>query len=266
MGGRRIDRRSFLGLAAAAVSPAPVQGAPAWQPATVSRVRDSRFDPWIEVRHDHLAHNAAQVARLAGGRPILAVIKNNGYGLGLVPVARALAGVSAVYGFAVVKLHEAITMREAGITKPILLMGPFDAADVADLHAHEIMPMVYTPIGDALARAAQGAGRPISIHLKIDTGLGRIGVPYREAEALARDLSSRKGIALAGLMMTFSEDQAFDREQLRRFEALASALKQSGVNVGRLHAASSYTFFQHENVLLDMVRPGMVLYGVFPDG
>ncbi len=261
MGGWRIDRRSFLGFAAAALSPAPAQA----QPAVVSHARDSRFDPWIEVKTDHLTHNAAEVARLAGGRPILAVIKNNAYGLGLLHAAGALARANVIHGFAVVKLHEAITLREAGITKPILLMGPFDAVDVADLHEHDIMPMVYTPIGDALARAAAGAGRPIAIHLKIDTGLGRIGVPFRQAEALARDLASRQGVTLAGLMMTFSEDQAFDQEQLRRFETLAGALKQSGVNAGRLHAASSYTFFQHENALLDMVRPGMVLYGVFPE-
>jgi alanine racemase len=128
------------------------------------------------------------------------------------------------------------------------------------------MPMVYTPVGDALARAAQGAGRPIRIHVKIDTGLGRVGVPHREAAALVRDLASRQGVVIAGVMMTLTEDAAFDREQLRRFEALTAELTKAGVDVGTRHAASSYTLFQHDDkALLDMVRTGMVLYGIYPD-
>jgi alanine racemase len=226
---------------------------------------DSSFDPWIEIRSDHLAHNAAEVARFAGGRPLLAVIKNNAYGLGLVPVARALAQSKAVRGLAVVKLHEALTLRDAGITAPILMMGPFDTGDVAEMHARDIMPMVYTPIGEALARAAQGAGKPITIHVKIDTGLGRVGVPYRDAVALVTDLASRRGVVIGGLMMTFTEDQAFDQEQLKRFDAVAAQLKAAGVNIGLRHAASSYTLFQHDNALADMVRPGMVLYGIYPE-
>jgi alanine racemase len=133
------------------------------------------------------------------------------------------------------------------------------------MHAHDIMPMVYTPVGDALARAAEGAGRPITVHVKVDTGLGRVGVPYREAAALVRDLAARKGVKIGGMMMTFTEDLPFDQEQLRRFEALTSGLAQSGVDIGLRHAASSYTLFQHDNALLDAVRPGMVLYGIYPE-
>lgn len=252
-----MNRRSFLGLSVAALAPA-VQARP---PAP----HDSSFDPWIEIRADHLTHNAAEVARLAGNRPILAVIKNNAYGLGLVPAARALAQSKAVRGFAVVKLHEAITLRDAGITRPILMMGPFDARDVADMHARDIMPMVYTPVGDVLARAAEGAGKPMTVHVKVDTGLGRVGVPFREAAAYLRNLAARKGIVIGGVMMTFTEDARFDQQQLRRFETLTGDLSRSGVNVGMRHAASTYTLFQHDNAFLDMVRPGMALYGIYPE-
>ena len=263
MGTWRVGRRSFLGWTAAALTASRPSPSRAQSPAI--RAHDSSFDPWIEIRADHLQHNAAEVARFAGRRPLLAVIKNNAYGLGLVAVGRALAQSNAVRGLAVVKLHEALALRDAGVTAPILMMGPFDTADVAEMHARDIMPMVYTPIGDVLSRAAQGAGKPITVHVKIDTGLGRVGVPYRDAAALVTDLAGRKNVVIGGLMMTFTEDAQFDQEQLKRFEALAATLKTGGVSIGMRHAASSYTLFQHDNALLDMVRPGMVLYGIYPE-
>ncbi len=234
-------------------------------PTPAAKPHDSSFDPWIEVRDEHLVHNANEVARLARNRPIMAVIKNNGYGLGLVPVARALVRSKHVRVLAVVKLHEALTLREAGVKAPILMMGPFDNRDVAEMHAHDIMPMVYTPIGDVLTRAAEGAGRPITIHVKIDTGLGRVGVPYGAAAALVRDLSSRKSVLVGGIMTTLSEDAKFDVMQLQRFISLASQLTINGVPIEFRHAASSYTLFQHGDAMFDMVRPGMVLYGIFPE-
>jgi alanine racemase len=263
MGGWRLDRRSFLGLSAAALTPWPAI-AKGTQPSG-STAHDSRFDPWLEIRAEHLEQNAAEVARFANNRPILAVIKNNAYGLGLVPAARILSRSQSVRGLAVVKLHEALSLRDAGITTPILMMGPFDTPDVAEMHARNVMPMVYTPIGDVLARAAAGAKRPIAVHVKVDTGLGRVGVPHREAAALVRELAARNGVVIGGIMMTLSEDASFDQEQLRRFEALTSELTQSGVSIGMRHAASSYTLFQHDNALFDMVRPGMVLYGIYPE-
>jgi alanine racemase len=129
----------------------------------------------------------------------------------------------------------------------------------------DVMPMVYTPIGDALQRTAETVKRPVRIHVCVDTGLGRVGVPFRQATTLVRDLASRAGIVIDGVMMTFTEDQTFDQEQLGRFNALAAEWKQLGVATGRRHAASSYTFFQHDNASLDMVRPGMALYGVYPE-
>src|SRR5206468_8786453 len=102
-------------------------------------------------------------------------------------------------------------------------------------------------------------------HVCIDTGIGRVGVPFRQAAALVRDLAARKSVAIAGTMMTFTEDEAFDKEQLRRFTSIVTDLKNSGVDVGRLHAASSFALFQHPDSFLDMVRPGMALMGVYSE-
>jgi alanine racemase len=249
-----MERRSFLQTTAA------VAILPWLQP-----LRDSSFDPWLEIEPRHLAQNVDAVAGAADGRPILAVIKNNGYGLGVVNVARVLAPLPQVAGLAVIKLQEALALRDAGLTAPVLLMGPFDDRDLAEMHARDIMPMVYTPIGDALERVTRAAQRPMRIHVCVDTGLGRVGVPFREATALIRDLASRRGVVIDGTMMTFTEDEAFDQEQLRRFNTLAAEWTSLGLTTGRRHAASSYTFFQHDNAALDMVRPGMALFGVYPE-
>jgi alanine racemase len=208
--------------------------------------------------------NAAAVFKRAGV-PILAVVKNNGYGAGVVNVARALSASAHVGGFAVVKLHEAVTLRDAGIGKPVLLMGPVAEADLPDIARRGIELMVFTPIARSLSRAAERAGREIAIHVCVDTGLGRVGVPHGQAFDLLADLARTRGVRIRGVMMTFTEDAAFDREQLRRFRALATRIGRAGIRAGVEHAASSYTLFQHADAFLGMVRPGMVLYGIYPE-
>ena len=212
-----------------------------------------------------MRQNAAEIARLTK-RPILAVIKNNGYGLGVTSSAKALEPSASIHGFAVVKLQEALDLRAQGIKKPVLLMAPFDERDLQAAVANDIMPMVYTPVGDLLDREAMRLGRPIPIHVCVDTGIGRVGVPFRQADTLIRDLASRKSVTIAGTMMTFTEDLAFDREQAQRFKILTAEIESKGIALGRLHAASTYTLFQHgDETFFDMVRPGMGLLGIYPD-
>jgi alanine racemase len=261
----RVTRRSMLasgitlpalGLGQAASTPRARVEAP---------VVDSSFDPWVEVNRTNLQHNVAEISRRAASRPILAVIKNNGYGLGVVNAGQLLDASPAIAGLAVVKLHEAMSLRDAGVRKPILLMGPFDERNLADLIAREIMPMVYTPIGPVLDRIATARQKPAALHVCIDTGIGRVGVPFRQAPSLVRDLAGRTSVQIAGVMMTFTEDPEFDVEQLSRFKTLCASLEQSGVKLGRKHAASSFGLFQRPDAFLDMVRPGMAVYGVYSE-
>jgi alanine racemase len=257
-------RRYFLKSAVALPLAAVARGAGATpQIDAVDRLHSS-FDPWVEVHAANLRANAAAVHQRVK-RPILAVIKNNGYGAGVANVARALEPLDTIAGFAVVKLHEAHALRDAGIRKPILLMGPLDATEVVDAARRQISLMVYTPIVTTLERAAVAIGRPVDIHVCVDTGLGRVGVPHAHAPELIRSLAGARGVHLAGVMMTFTEDATFDREQLRRFTALSDSLNAAGISTGVRHAASSYTLFQHADAALDMVRPGMVLYGIYPE-
>jgi alanine racemase len=256
----KTSRRSFL----KAVLALPVLR---WESAALATaaLRDSSFDPWVEIRPENLRQNVREIHRRVSSRPILAVIKNNGYGLGVVNVARILEPLSEVSGLAVVKLQEAITLREAGIRKPILLMGPFDEKELEEAVAQNIVPMVYTPIGPMLDRMSRKRGKSIAVHICVDTGIGRVGVPYPEAGDLIRDLANRTSVQIHGTMMTFTEHPEFDKEQLKRFQALCSGLEDAGINLGKKHAASTYGLFQHPDAFLDMVRPGMAIYGIYPE-
>jgi alanine racemase len=257
LAGRRRFLKAGVGLPAIGVG---LQVRPADEPGPAH----SSFDPWVEVHAGHLRANLAAVYKYVR-RPVLAVIKNNGYGAGVLNVARALEPASAIVGFAVVKLQEAMALRGSGVQKPILLMGPVDDSQILDAARHRISLMVYTPLASVLQRTAAQLGAPIDIHVCVDTGLGRVGVPYRRASELIRTLATTPGVRVAGTMMTFTEDEAFDREQLQRFRTLLDGLHASGIDVGARHAASSYTLFQHPDAGLDMIRPGMVLYGVYPE-
>jgi len=255
----RTSRRGFLKAASAAPSISLAQPA-----GRAPSIRDSSFDPWVEVDAGSLRHNVDQIHRRTA-RPILAVIKNNGYGAGVTNVARVLEPLPAIAGFAVVKMHEAMTLRDASVAKPILLMGPFGARELPDIAARRITPMVYQPIGDELGRAAARLHWPIPIQICVDTGIGRVGVPYRRAAPLIRELAARKSVEISGTMMTFTEDPEFDPEQLRRFDQLTTELEHLGVKLGRRHAASSFGLFERPDAFLDMVRPGMAIYGVYSE-
>jgi alanine racemase len=254
------SRRSFFKTA---IGAAMLSRGPRVSAASVSK--DSSFDPWVEIETANFKHNVAEVSRRVSGRPILAVIKNNGYGTGVVNVARVLEPERAIAGFAVVKLHEAHALRDAGVQKPILLMGPCNEMELQDAVVRKIRPMVYTPLGQVLDRISSKIQSAIPIHICVDTGIGRVGVPYRQAPSLIKDLASRKSVRVEGTMMTFTEDPEFDAEQLRRFQALCATLEGERLQLGTRHAASSFALFQHADAFLDMVRPGMALFGIYSE-
>jgi alanine racemase len=259
------SRRSFLeaGLAFPVVLTAsPSLASPS---STEAAFKDSSFDPWVEIHRENLRHNVQEISRRAASRPILAVIKNNGYGMGVTNVARLLEPQPEIFGFTVVKLHEAFSLRDAGIRKPVLLLGPFDEQNLEDLVARRIMPMIYTPLGPALDKIAAKTQKTVPLHICIDTGIGRVGVPYREAPPLVRDLAARMSVQIQGTMMTFTEDPDFDKEQLRRFQETCATLEKEGLALGKKHAASSFSLFQHPEAFLDMVRPGMAIYGIYSE-
>jgi alanine racemase len=225
------------------------------------------FDPAIEVDAAAIRHNVAEIARTCSGRPILAVVKNNGYGLGLTTVGPILDGLDEVSGLAVVKPDQAIALRDAGVRKPVLLMGLFSEADGKEMVARDVQLAPYTDgVHRVLARLAAAQNREIPVHLYLDTGMNRIGVPFRRAIPWIESVAGESGIRIEGTMMGFTEDDDFDQVQLRRFLEVANTARGRGVDLGRLHAASSHGVFFRPDAFLDMVRPGLVLYGAYPAG
>lgn len=257
-----VSRRAFVAGAAAAAVARPLRAAHA---APFPRqVGADRFDPWIEVDPDALAFNVRVIHRLAGGRPVLAVVKNNAYGLGLELVAAVLEPMPEIDGFAVVKAEAAIALRAAGVTKPVLLMGLFGDEEGAELVRRNVhLALTTDDAADRIERAARTAGRPARTHAYLDTGMSRMGIPYHRALPWLEGLAER-GVRIDGTFMAFTEEADFDREQLRRFLEVASSAREAGVELGRLHAASSNGVYHLPEAHLDLVRPGIALFGAYP--
>ena len=223
------------------------------------------FDPWIEILADGFRHNVRETARLAGGTPIIAVIKNNAYGLGDQVVGPIVAACPEVAALACTRIAEALAMRAAGVDKPILLMAETSTRDLVELARLDVRPSVW--LDDApqrLARAARELGRPIAVHACLDAGMGREGMPLERArpfiEALCR---SPESVKLEASYITFPHVLDLDREILTRFLAFVADARRDGLDPGLLHAAPSFEILYLHDARLDYVRPGALLFGHF---
>jgi alanine racemase len=263
-----LPRRRFLSATAAAgLMPGALDASPvSWFSPARGQDTRNRFDPWVEVDPEAIRANVRRVSTLVGGRPILAVVKNNAYGLDLTTTAKILESASAVHGFAVVKTDSALALRDAGVAKPVLHMGIASEADGVELARRGVQPSLYTDAAVARATAmARALGRPVDAHVYLDTGMGRMGMPYHRALPWLAELAESGDVRIRGTYMAFTEEPDFDPEQLERFETLAGAARGRGLELGSLHAASSGGVFELPHAHLDMVRPGIALYGSYPN-
>jgi alanine racemase len=199
---------------------------------------------------------------------VLAVVKAQAYGHGAVMVARRLIELGVdMLGVALVE--EGRELRDAGIAAPVLVMGPVQPEQAAALVRAGLTATVYTwPVARALSGAAVQAGRRVPLHVKVDTGMGRIGLTPDEARSFIMDLANLPGVAVEGLMTHFSDadlrDKQFAAVQLQRFETLIRSLEERGISVPLRHAANSAAVLEYDRALLTMVRPGLMLYGYDP--
>jgi alanine racemase len=219
--------------------------------------------PWIEVDLAAIGRNAERIHRWCG-RPLMPVIKANAYGHGIVAVARRLARTEGVYGLCVGNVREALFLRDAGLTLPILNLGPFTPAEAMQIVARDIVQSVASEAVALLDRAAADQGRTAAVHIKIDTGLGRIGVPHKRAAAFIATVAGLKNVRIAGVFTALSEDPEYDAHQMQRFTAVLDAPLADGIDVGLRHAASSAAILDGPAPALDLVRPGIMLLGHYP--
>jgi alanine racemase len=256
-----LSRRAFLAKTAVAVSPVLLGARP--HAAVLARISAPSFDPWLEIDATAIAHNARALARLAGGVPIIAVAKNNAYGLGLATAGPLLDRLAEITLIAVVRPEEALTLRRSGVRKPLLLMGPATEDELLELVPLGVIQSPYRSAAPVLlARVAQRLGNPVPVHLYIDTGMHRMGMPVADAPAWIEALTRARAVRIEGAFTELVEDADFDRGQAQRLRALQASMRAKGIGLGTLHAASSDAI-QHQttDAFLDAVRPGLALYG-----
>ncbi|HXH85400.1 MAG TPA: alanine racemase [Nitrospira sp.] len=213
-----------------------------------------------------LKHNLLQIqGRLAGGCQILAVVKANAYGHGAVEISRALVqqGVSRL---AVASINEGIALREAGVTADIIVMVEFFDEHVQELLTHRLTPVVTgSRLLPALAKAAEAHDISFPIHIKVDTGMGRLGFSPEDLAALLDALSSWKSLRVEGFMTHLADSDGADpthtERQLESFRRMLNQIAQRGLSVPFVHAANSAAIIRFPQAHFSLVRPGIMLYG-----
>ena len=220
----------------------------------------------VEIHLGALRANVQQIrAELRPGTELMCVVKADAYGHGLLPVARSAAAAGAQW-FAVAHLHEALELRRVLPRAEILLLGVAAAGDCAALLDARIVPSIVSEEqGDFLARTAAARGRKLSAHLKVDTGMGRLGVPWAEALAIYQRLRARPALDLSGVFTHFASVESarpsLGPAQMERFSEIARELEAMTGRRLFKHASSSRAFLYYPDWDLDGVRPGIVLYG-----
>ena len=222
---------------------------------------------WAEVNLDALAANVRVLRSHVGPRArLVAVVKANAYGHGAVPVAAAALAAGAD-SLAVGRLDEAVELRRAGITAPILVMGPVLPSGARRCVALRLTPTVHNlTMAQALAHAARAAGRVLPVHVKVDTGMNRFGLLTDEAVAFTSVVTAIAGLAIEGLYTHFAtadvDDLTVTRQQLTDFLDVVGRLRAAGIAPAVLHAANSAATLALPATHLDQVRVGAALYGL----
>jgi alanine racemase len=225
--------------------------------------RRRSFDPWLEIDAAALARNAATIARMTAGKPIIAVAKNNAYGLGLATAGPLFDALAEIRMLAVVRPQEALELRRAGVKKPVLLMGPATEEELLELVPLDVVQAPFRAAAPTiLKRVSEKLGRPVRVHLYIDTGMHRMGMSATLARSWIAALAATGAVRIEGAFTELVEDADFDREQAAGLAALKTEARARGIDLGVLHAASSDAIQRRRpETFLDAVRPGLALYG-----
>lgn len=218
---------------------------------------------------DNFRHNVRLVRKQVGkDRLICAAVKADGYGHGSVEITR-IAIEEGVTHFAVATVDEGIVLREKGINAPILLLTLAQPEELPEIVKYDIQPFIadkeYTEI---LQIEAKKQRKKVKVHLHIDTGMGRIGCLPEEAANLAVSITELKNVELAGVSTHFAcadkRNRTFTDAQIDKFKRAVDNIKKAGVDPGIIHASNSAAILEYPESWIDMVRPGIMLYGYYP--
>lgn len=225
---------------------------------------------WAEINLDNLAHNIREVRRLAEKQSqVMAVIKADGYGHGATKIAQTLLD-NGADRFAVAVLDEAIELRNAGFEVPIFILGYTQPERAAEIIKYDLEQSVYSfEVAKALSREAIAQGKTAELHIKVDTGMGRIGLQADdEAVDIIRSIHALPGINIKGIFTHFAVadevDKNFTELQFEKFRWLCDNLEEKGIKIEIKHCGNSAAIIDLSEMHLDMVRAGIMLYGLAP--
>ena len=220
---------------------------------------------WAEIRLDHLSHNVKELSNvLPPDCEIMAVVKANAYGHGGIPIAKHLNGIG-VRHFAVADVEEGIALRRKGLQGEILVLGYTSPDRFGDLSRYRLS---QTVLSTDYGKALNDYGNLINVHVKIDTGMGRLGERYSDMERIV-SIYRLRNLRISGTFTHLSvsdsledEDIAFTKSQISRFVGIVDGLKAAGIHPGALHVQSSYGILNYPDLDFELARPGITLYGL----
>lgn len=203
-----------------------------------------------------------------GNRPVLAVVKADAYGHGAIQVSKTLLAEGA-YGLAVAYLEEAVELREAGIKAPIVVLFGVDSSEVGAILEFGLTPVVWsTELAAQISREAVSRSTPTPVHVKVDTGMGRVGIQCDSALENISKIALMPGLDVEGIFSHFSDADLADpevaNEQLERFNQVCAGIAEKGIPIRFRHIANSAAVIRFPESVLDMARPGLMLYGYHP--
>ncbi len=222
---------------------------------------------WVEVDLGAIRRNAERLAGLRPGCRLLPMVKADGYGLGAWRVARAVSPLD-VWGLGVATADEGVALRSAGYAGRIVVFSPLPSHDAADLLEHGLEPAITSLEAlEAFGVAASRTARALSVHLELDTGMGRLGLPAGEVRFWSGELRRALAAHPLSLASTFTHfhsadsDEAATRQQWQEFQTALQGLREAGIDPGVSHAANSAAALRYKEFAPDMIRPGIALYG-----
>lgn len=231
----------------------------------------ARRPTWAEIDLDNLAANFNKLKkRVSPAARVMAVVKANAYGHGAVECARRLASEGADW-FGVALPEEGVELRESGISQPVLCLGGYWPGQAALCIQQRLTPVVYrVDMIESLNRAALNAGIVADVHVKVDTGMGRLGIRFDQLSEFVTALEPFRNVRIDGLMshLAAADDSACEpltRDQITRFDDAVALFRDHGYRPTHLHLANSAGIFGHRESWGNMVRPGGVLYGLWRD-
>ena len=230
---------------------------------------DNHRPTWAEIDLVAIKHNLTTIKRAAGNAGIMVMVKANAYGHGMLEVSRVCCQEKVDF-FGVASLDEALTLKQEIEEIPVLVLGYISPSDAVTVVAEDIRPCIFTmESARVMSQAAVRLNRQVHLHIKLDTGMGRIGfLPENNSLDLLQEIAALPGVKIEGIFTHLAEadleDSSFSREQIKTFAGFINKLEERGVHIPLKHCSNSAALINFPEAHFDMVRAGILLYGLSP--